>query len=246
MLTDKEQLRYSRHLMLDSMGMEGQLALKQSTALIIGLGGLGNPVAMYLAAAGVGKLILADGDKIELSNLQRQILYTEQSIGDNKAEQAASQLLQRNSNVEFEVVDEMLSGEDLEYQVSLADIVIDCTDNLQTRQQINKVCVQQQIPLVVGAAIRTEGQLLVVDSRQNNSACYQCLYPQDEESAVNCQTAGVLSPILGIIGSMQALTAINILTGQAVATNQLTIFDGLQCNWQQFNLNKQKHCPICS
>lgn len=246
MLTDQEQLRYSRHLLLDKIGTDGQLALKNASVLIVGVGGLGNPASMYLAASGVGRLFLADGDKIELSNLQRQVLFDQESVGENKAEIAAEKLANLNEDIDIEPIDEFLDEESLNYYVSQVDLVLDCTDNIKIRHSINRVCHAQKKPLIIGAAIRLEGQLLIVNNNDDTSPCYQCLYPEGQDVALNCQTAGVLSPVLGIIGSSQALEAIKLLTGKKINYGKLHIFDGLSNQWRYFNLSKSEHCQLCS
>jgi sulfur carrier protein ThiS adenylyltransferase len=247
MLSDQEQLRYSRHLLLNSVGEQGQVKLKNASVLIIGLGGLGSPVSLYLAAAGVGKLFLADGDKLDITNLQRQVLYTSADVDENKAELAERRLSELNPEIDIEAIDEMLDQEDLDYYLEQVDLVIDCTDNLTTRKMINQACWQAKKPLVIGAAIRTEGQLIVVDPRQQNCACYQCLLGENSnEQAMNCQTAGVLGPVLGIIGSMQALEAVKLILGHPVTTNKIKLFDGLSASWQEFKINKQVSCSVCN
>jgi sulfur carrier protein ThiS adenylyltransferase len=247
MLSPQEQLRYSRHLLLNNVGEQGQLKLKNASVLIVGLGGLGNPVSLYLAAAGVGKLFLADGDKLDITNLQRQVMFTTEQVGENKAELAAAHLTALNPEIDIEVFDEMLDSEQLSYYLDEVDLVVDCTDNLATRKMINKACWQQQTPLVTGAAIRSEGQLMVVDPRQQDSACYQCLLGEDaQEQQLNCQTAGVLGPVLGIIGSMQALEAIKLILGKEVVTNKLKLFDAMSLSWQEFKLPKRADCSVCN
>jgi len=247
MLSQNEQLRYSRQIMLNKIGEQGQIALQDAKVLIVGMGGLGNPVSLYLAAAGVGTLFVADGDKVELTNLQRQILFSENDIGTNKAEIAAEKLHQHNSDINLEVIDEMLDGELAKYYISQVDVVIDCTDNIATRYLLNQVCVEQKVPLIVGAATGFDGQQLVVDPRNPDSACYQCLFPASEKApSNNCQTVGIVGPVLAIVAGMQSLQAIKLLTGNTIHINQLNMFDGLSNQWQQFSLKKQDNCPVCS
>jgi sulfur carrier protein ThiS adenylyltransferase len=247
MLSQNEQLRYSRQIMLNKIGENGQLALKEAKVLIVGMGGLGNPVSLYLAAAGVGTLFLADGDKVDVTNLQRQILFTESDVGNNKADVGAEKLQQHNSEITIEVVDEMLDTELAHYYIEQVDVVIDCTDNIATRYLLNQVCVDKKTPLIVGAATGFDGQQLVVDPRNPESACYQCLFPASEKAPVNnCQTVGIVGPVLAIIAGMQSLQAIKLLTGNAIHINQLNMFDGLSNQWQQFSLKKQGDCPVCS
>lgn len=246
MLTNNEQLRYSRQLLLKEFSDLDQMKLKNATVLIVGIGGLGNPVSLYLASAGVGRLILADGDKIELSNLQRQVSFTQAQIGDNKAETIAEHLQQLNEEIDIEVVDEMLNLEQLSYYSDEVDVIVDCTDNLASRLMINQACVTSKTPLISGAAIRMEGQIFCIDPRQPNYACYECFYPQRKiEPTLNCNTAGILGPVLGIIGSMQALETIKLLIEKPIPLNQIKLFDGLTSSWQQFNVKKRAGC-ICN
>lgn len=247
MLSQNEQLRYSRQIMLNKIGEQGQLALRDAKVLIVGMGGLGNPVSLYLAAAGVGTLFIADGDEVDITNLQRQILFTEQDVGTNKADIGAEKLQQHNSDIDIEVIDEMLDDELANYYITQVDVVIDCTDNIATRYLLNQVCVAQKRPLIVGAATGFDGQQLVVDPRNPESACYQCLFPASEKApANNCQTVGIVGPVLAIVAGMQSLQAIKLLTGNAIHINQLNMFDGLSNQWQQFSLKKQTDCPVCS
>jgi len=247
MLSNQEKIRFSRQTMLKNMGEQGQQDLKKASVLIIGVGGLGNPASLYLNAAGVGNIYLADGDNIELSNLHRQILFTETDIGQNKADTSAEKLQQLNSATNIEVLDEMLDAELADYYLPLVDLVLDCTDNINSRYLINQKCIEHKKPLIIGAATGFDGQHMFVNPNIADSACYQCLFPANKKPTENnCQTIGILGPVLAIIGGMQALQAIKFLTGHAVATNQLNIFDGLDNSWQQFTLKKQANCPICS
>ena len=247
MLTTNEKLRYSRQIMMKNIGDNGQVALSNARVLIVGLGGLGNPASMYLAAAGIGTLYLADGDNIEVTNLQRQVLFTPDDINKNKAEITAEKLLQQNPEITVEVIDEMLDEELCQYYVNQVDVVLDCTDNIKTRYLINKTCVTEKTPLIIGAATGFDGQQLTVIPSDEDSACYQCLFPASEKAPTqNCQTIGIVGPVLAIIAGMQALQTIKLLTGNKVQTNQLNLFDGLSNQWLQFNLKKQKNCPICN
>jgi len=247
MLSQNEQLRYSRQIMLNKIGEQGQLALRDAKVLIVGMGGLGNPVSLYLAAAGVGTLFIADGDTVDITNLQRQILFRESDVGNNKADVAAEQLQKHNSEIAIEVVDEMLDVELANYYIAQVDVVIDCTDNIATRYLLNQVCIDQKTPLIVGAATGFDGQQLVVDPRNPESACYQCLFPASEKApANNCQTVGIVGPVLAIVAGMQSLQAIKLLTGNTIHINQLNMFDGLSNQWQQFSLKKQDNCPVCN
>jgi len=245
-LTQKEQLRYSRQIMLKNIGEKGQLALQNANVMIVGMGGLGNPVALYLATAGVGTLFIADGDTVDITNLQRQVLFTDDDIDNNKADTAAEKLQQHNPDVTIEVIDEMLDSELCDYYFPKMDLVIDCSDNIQTRYLINQHCVENKIPLVVGAATGFDGQQLMVDPRNKDSACYHCLFPKSKNPPENnCQTVGILGPILAIVAGMQSLQAIKLLTGNKVHINQLNLFDGLSNQWQQFSMKKQKNCKVC-
>lgn len=251
MLTTDEKLRYSRQTLLSQIGESGQLALAKAKVLIVGVGGLGTPASLYLASAGVGKLYLVDGDNIELSNLPRQILFTESDINENKAEAAAEQLRQHNSHIDIEAIDEMLDDELCDYYFPEVDIILDCSDNMTTRYLVNKMAIKHQKTLVIGAATGFDGQCLVVNPEQAGAPCYECLFPQYVDGKVqsapaeNCQTIGILGPVLAIIGGMQALQAIKLIVGLPVNVQQLNLFDGLSNQWQQFNLTKQANCSTC-
>lgn len=247
MLTTQEKLRYSRQIMVNKIGEDGQNKLRQASVLIVGMGGLGNPVSMYLAAAGVGKLILVDGDTVDMTNLQRQVLFDEQDVGHSKTEAAADKLRKNNSDIDIEVVDEMLDAELAQYYIEQVDVVVDCSDNIDTRYLVNQYCVEYGKPFVVGAATGFDGQQLVVDPRHQNSACYQCLFPKTEKPpANNCQTVGIIGPVLAIVAGLQSLQTIKLLTDIEVKYNQLNLYDGLSNQWQQFALSKQAQCPVCA
>lgn len=246
MLSHQEQIRFSRQIMLKRIGEQGQHALKNAKVLIVGLGGLGNPVSLYLNAAGVGHLILVDGDNIEESNLPRQIIFNETDVEQNKAETASDKLRAQNSDSSIETLDEMLDEELADYYFPLVDLVLDCTDNVKTRFMINKKCVEHKVPLIIGAATGFDGQHMFVEPNNEQSACYQCLFPNNQNVAENnCQTLGITGPVLSIIGGIQALQAIKFLTGNNIDINQLNMFDGLGNNWQKFNVKKQPQCAIC-
>ncbi len=246
MLTTQEQLKYSRQIMMNKIGEQGQIALRNAKVLVVGVGGLGNPVSLYLAAAGVGTLYLADGDTIEISNLPRQIQFSEQDINQNKAEVAADKLNAQFPDSDIEAIDDMLDQELCDYYLPQVDLVVDCSDNIKTRYLVNQACITYKVPLVVGAATGFDGQQLVVDPRDNSSACYHCLFPASEKApANNCQTLGILGPVLAIVAGMQSLQAIKILTGNKAQINQLNLFDGLANQWQQFTMKKQKNCCVC-
>ncbi|WNC67806.1 HesA/MoeB/ThiF family protein [Thalassotalea nanhaiensis] len=246
MLSNQEQLRYSRQLLLNGFDEQQQLALKNSSVLIIGAGGLGNPAALYLAGAGVGKIIIADGDCIDVSNLQRQVIYQHTNVGDNKAEITCEHLRGLNQEIDIEAIDEMIDSESLDYYLPEIDLVLDCSDNLSTRYLINEKCIEYKTPLLSAAAIRFEGQLMFINPLASDYCCYECFYPKNKgEPSLNCSTAGVLGPILGIIGSMQALQAVKYLIGKSVNSNQVMLFDGLAMQWQTFNITKNTNCS-CS
>lgn len=249
MLTAQEHIRYGRQIMLNQIGEQGQLALQRAKVLIVGMGGLGCPVSLYLASAGIGNLVLCDGDKIEASNLQRQVLYTPDDIGENKAEVAAQKLTQQNPLIEVEAVDEMFDSELAESYLPEVDLVIDCTDSLSARYLLNQTCYELNVPLIIGAATGFDGQTMMIDPQQS-SACYQCLFPASKSSESvdnnqNCQTLGILGPVLAIIAGMQSLTAIKHLAKLPVNINQLQLFDGLSQQWQQFTIAPQTSCPVC-
>ena len=208
-MNDEQLLRYSRHILLDEIGIEGQNRIISAHALIIGAGGLGSPAALYLASAGVGRITLADGDTVDLTNLQRQIIHTQDRIGQAKALSGKIALAQINPEVIVEPLIQRLAGEQLESLVSEADVVLDCCDNFATRHAINAACVKHKTPLVSGAAIRFSGQLSVFDTRRENAPCYHCLFPEAEASEeTRCAIMGVFAPLTGIIGAMQAAEAL--------------------------------------
>lgn len=250
MLTTQEQLKYSRQIMMDKIGVQGQTSLRNAKILIVGVGGLGNPASLYLAAAGVGSLYLADGDSVEISNLPRQIQFSEQDINQNKAEVAAEKLSVQFPDSHIEAIDDMLDQELCDYYLPQVDLVLDCSDNIKTRYLINQACVTHKVPLVIGAATGFDGQQLVVDPRDENCACYECLFPSSLKAPTNnCQTLGILGPVLAIVAGMQTLQAIKLLVGKGTNNhaqiNQLNLFDGLSNQWQQFKMKKQENCNIC-
>lgn len=245
-MDDPQLLRYSRQILLPQFGIEGQHALLDSHALIVGAGGLGSPAALYLAAAGIGRLSIADDDVVEASNLQRQILHREQDIGRPKAESAQDHLRQLNPSLQVEAITERLQGTALEERVRVADIVLDCSDNFTTRFAINAACVHQRKPLVSGAAIRLEGQVAVFDMRDGSRPCYRCLYREEGELEETCAENGVLGPLVGIIGSIQALEAIKLLTGMGeTLAGRLLMLDGMTMEWRELKLRKDPECPVC-
>ncbi len=246
-MNDKELLRYSRHIMLPQMDVAGQEALLGATVLIIGLGGLGSPAAMYLASSGVGHLVLADDDKVDLSNLQRQIAHTTENIGMSKTRSAAMALEKLNDTIKVTVMDQRLEGRDLEEAVSAADVILDCTDNFTTRFAINAAAVKHKVPLVSGAAIRLEGQVSVFDARDSESPCYQCLYQEGDDMQLSCSESGVMAPLVGIIGTLQAMEAIKVITGIGqTLTGRLLFLDAQTMQFREMKLKKNPGCPACS
>lgn len=245
-MNDEQLLRYSRQIMLPDVDLDGQEKLLAARVLIIGLGGLGSPVAMYLAAAGVGHLTLVDFDAVDLSNLQRQIAHTSARIGVNKAASAAQSVRELNPEVALECIEQLLDEQALLDQIKQADVVVDCTDNFQTRFAINAACVAAKVPLVSGAAIRLEGQVAVFDSRDGNSPCYRCLYEEDSDD-LTCAANGVLAPVVGIIGSVQALETIKLICGfGSNLAGRLLLLDARHSQWRELKLPKDKNCPVCA
>lgn len=244
-MNDDQLLRYSRQIMLPSIGIEGQEQLLQSRVVIFGLGGLGSPAAMYLAAAGVGELVLVDFDRVDLTNLQRQIIHTTGSVGQLKVDSARQTLRAINPECRIETVSTRLEGEELAREIRRADLVIDGTDNFTTRFAINEACVSHQVPLVSGAAIRMEGQVSVFTG-QPDEPCYRCLYGSAAELDETCSANGVLSPLVGIIGSVQALEAIKVLTGSgSPLIGRLLVLDALEMQWRSLILKKDPACKTC-
>lgn len=246
-MKDEELLRYSRQILLPQIDIAGQQILIDSRVLIIGLGGLGSPVALYLAASGVGHLTLVDDDAVELSNLQRQIVHDEANIGQKKVLSARDKLRALNSACQVDTRTERLTGNALQNEVEAAGVVVDCSDNFATRFLLNRVTQQCKTPLVSGAAIRMEGQLTVYDSRLLGSACYHCVYQERGELQETCSETGVLSPLLGIIGSMQAVETLKLLTGIGESlAGRLMILDALSMSWREIKLRQDPSCPDCS
>ncbi len=244
-MNDQQLLRYSRQIMLPQLDAAGQQKLLDSSALIMGMGGLGSPVALYLAAAGVGQLVLVDFDEVELSNLQRQILHSSNDIGKSKVDSAQQTLAELNPEVKITTVNKKLDAADLINYVEQSDIVIDGTDNFATRFMVNEACVKTGTPLVSGAAIRMEGQLSVF-LNNGDEPCYRCLYREDGEEELRCSENGVLSPVVGIIGSMQATEAIKVLTGMGeTLSGRLLVMDALHMEMRTLKLKKDPDCPVC-
>ncbi len=247
-MNDAQLLRYARHILLDEFGIEGQEKLLASTALVVGAGGLGSPAAMYLASAGVGTIILADHDTVEISNLQRQILHQTSRLGALKAESGRDTLLALNPEITVETRTVRLAGDMLDTQIAQVDVVLDCTDNFATRHAINRACVKHNKPLVSGAAIRFEGQISVFDPRDATAPCYHCLFPEAEDlEAATCASTGVFSPLVGIIGSMQAAEALKVLShvGQSLK-GQLLILDAFEMDWHRVRVKRDPGCPVCA
>lgn len=245
MLNDRDFMRYSRQLLLEEIGPAGQEKLAASRVLIAGLGGLGAPAALYLAAAGVGALALADDDSLHISNLQRQILYATDDIDRPKAELAGRRLAALNPDVSLTILNLRLRDDALRDAVAQVDLVLDCSDNMQTRQAINRACVDAGKPLISGSAVGFGGQLTVIEPPYL-SGCYRCLWPDDAEPERNCRNAGVLGPVVGVIGTLQALEAIKMLAGMPSAlSGQVRLFDARQQTWRTFHLSRDPHCPVC-
>ena len=247
MLSDQQLLKYSRQVLLSDIDVQGQEKLLAAKVLIVGVGGLGSPVAMYLSAAGVGELVLVDDDVVELSNLQRQIIHDESTLGVQKVDSAARRIGLLNSENKVQCLDSRLSESVLSELLTTVDLVVDCSDNFSTRFMINKACVQHKKPLVSGAAIRMEGQLLTIDPNVDDSPCYQCLYPQAGNENLSCSDSGVLAPLVGVIGSMQAVEAIKVLVGMSgTLVGRLLVFDAKSMQWQSLKLKRDVHCAVCN
>ena len=243
-MNDTDFMRYSRQLLLEDVAFEGQKKLLASRVLIVGLGGLGSPAALYLAAAGVGTLILADDDNVHISNLQRQILFTSQDIGQPKSQAAQRHLKQLNPGIELQVISDRLHGEALNQAVSDVSLVLDCSDNMATRQAINAACVTHNKPLISASAVGFGGQLMVLTPPWEHG-CYRCVWPDENEPERNCRTAGVLGPVVGVMGTLQALEAIKVLTGIIPASGSLRLFDARQHSWRALSMQKSARCPVC-
>jgi molybdopterin-synthase adenylyltransferase len=247
-MNDEQLLRYSRHLLLEEIGMDAQERLLASTVLIIGAGGLGSPAALYLASAGIGRIILADGDQVDLTNLQRQILHRQSRVGMPKAESGKLAMQEINPEVVVEVINHRLYGETLEAAVARSTVVLDCCDNFATRHAVNRACVKHRVPLVSGAAIRFDGQLAVYDSRQSDSPCYHCLFPEVQDvEEVRCAVMGVFAPLTGIIGTMQAAEALKIVGGFGrPLTGKLQMLDARSMSWSEIAVPRNPSCSVCA
>jgi|SRR5690242_2928158 molybdopterin-synthase adenylyltransferase len=247
-MTDEQLLRYSRHILLPEIGVEGQEKLLASSALIVGAGGLGSPAALYLAAAGVGTITLADGDAVDLTNLQRQILHTTDSIGKAKADSGRAALAKINPQVKLVPIRQRLGEEALDPLVASSSVVLDCSDNFATRHAVNRACVRHRKPLVSGAAVRFDGQVSVFDLRDELSPCYHCLFPENAElEEMRCAVMGVFAPLTGIIGTVQAAEALKLLAGVGeTLKGRLMILDALAMQWRTIKLARDPGCAVCA
>lgn len=246
-MNDEQLLRYSRHILLPEVDIDGQEALLAATVLVVGLGGLGSPVALYLAAAGVGRLLLVDHDEVDLSNLQRQIVHRQSSIGKRKVDSAAATLSALNPDIQIETIDADLDPDALNTLVARADVVVDATDNFRIRYALNDACWASSVPLVSGAAIRWEGQVAVFDPRDPHSPCYRCLYGTGDDGALNCSENGVAAPLVGVIGTTQALETMKLLTGVGETLIGYVLYlDGKHMEWRKLRLPKYPQCPTCA
>lgn len=246
-MNDDQLLRYARHILLDEFGIEGQERLNAARVLIVGAGGLGSPAALYLAAAGVGEIILADDDEVELSNLQRQILHRTDTVGLPKAESGRRTLAALNPDVKVPPLVARLDEAELRDWARQVDLVLDCCDNFATRHAVNRACVAERTPLVSGAAIRFSGQVSVFDLRRSDAPCYHCLFPEGEDvEELRCATTGVLGPLVGVVGVMQAIEAIKLLAGMGEPlVGRLLCVDALSMQWQTVRYGKDPECAVC-
>ncbi|MBP6381157.1 MAG: molybdopterin-synthase adenylyltransferase MoeB [Pseudomonadales bacterium] len=247
-MNDEELLRYSRHILLPELDVAGQQKLLDASMLVVGLGGLGSPVALYLGASGVGRLVLADDDRVELSNLQRQVIHATARVGQGKAVSAAASLQALNPGVRTEVVAQRIDAAGLDRLVPAVSVVLDCSDNSATRRAINAACRRHRVPLVSAAALGWEGQLAVFDARVAGSACYQCLYPGGVgEDATSCAHNGIAAPVVGAMGVLQALQALKLVTGAGeVVAGELLVFDGLALDFHRLRVRPRPDCPVCA
>jgi molybdopterin-synthase adenylyltransferase len=246
-LTDDQLLRYSRHLLLNEVGVEGQEKILQAHVLVIGAGGLGSPVVLYLATAGVGRITLVDDDVVDVTNLQRQIAHNMADVGEFKAKSAMKKVVNINPDVQVVPVLQRADAALLDRLVSATDVVVDCCDNFSTRHAINAACVKHHKPLVSGAAIRFDGQITVYDSRSEMSPCYACIFPPDASlEETRCATMGVFAPLVGIIGSMQAAEALKLISGTGTAlTGRLQMLDGRDMSWNEVKFKRDATCSVC-
>ncbi|MDQ2989598.1 MAG: HesA/MoeB/ThiF family protein [Pseudomonadota bacterium] len=247
-MTDDQLLRYSRHILLDEIGIEGQQRLLAASALIIGAGGLGSPAALYLAASGVGRIVLVDDDEVDLTNLQRQVMHSTARIGQPKVESGREALLQINPGIDVVALRERAAGARLDQLVRAASVVLDCSDNFATRHAVNRACVAAGVPLVSGAAIRFDGQVSVFDPREPASPCYACLFPEGAGfEDVACSSMGVFAPLVGVIGAMQAAEALKLLLDiKPSLAGRLLLLDGRAMEWTSIGIARNDACPVCS
>jgi molybdopterin-synthase adenylyltransferase len=247
-MNDEQLLRYSRHILLDALGIEGQQRICNAHAVIVGAGGLGSPAALYLASAGIGKLTLVDNDTVDFTNLQRQILHTQARVGMAKVESGREALAAINPEVTLVPLQTRLAGEALSALIASADVVLDCSDNFATRHAINRACVSHRKPLVSGAAIRFDGQISVYDQSTATSPCYHCLFPEGESvEEVRCAVMGVFAPLTGIIGTMQAAEALKLVAGIGEAlSGRLLLLDALEMEWRTIRFKRDPGCAVCS
>ena len=247
-MTDDDLLRYSRHILLDDIGIEGQERIRAARALIVGAGGLGSPATLFLASAGIGRLTLVDGDTVDLTNLQRQLAHTQDRIGQAKVASARTAALALNPTLDVATVERRVDASALERLVAEADVVLDCSDNFATRHAINAACVAAGVPLVSGAAIAFDGQLCVYDARRADAPCYACVFPPDSGvTEVRCATMGVFAPLVGIIGSMQAAEALKLVAdvGSSLA-GRLQMLDARSMSWTEIRVSRDPGCPVCA
>ncbi|MFC3189074.1 HesA/MoeB/ThiF family protein [Pseudocitrobacter faecalis] len=242
-MNDRDFMRYSRQMLLEDIAVEGQQKLLASRVLIVGLGGLGAPAALYLAGAGVGTLVLADDDEVHLSNLHRQIAFSTRDIARPKAEATRARLAELNPDITLVTLSQRLAGDTLRQAVQDADLVLDCTDNMATRQAINAACVAQNTALITASAVGFGGQMMVLTPPWTQG-CYRCLWPDDAEPERNCRTAGVVGPVVGVMGTLQALEAIKLLSGMPTS-NTLRLFDARAHQWRNLALHRAVDCPVC-
>lgn len=247
-MNDQDLLRYSRHILLNEIGIEGQEKILEGHVLIVGAGGLGSPAAIYLASAGVGRLTLCDGDVVDMTNLQRQILHREDRLGVNKAASAKVELAGINPNCDIQIIESRVDAGSLAALVADADVVLEASDNFETRHAVNRACVAAGKPLVSGMAIRFVGQISVFDPRMPHAPCYACFLPEDTETEEDrCVTMGVLAPLTGTIGSMQATEALHLLVaGESELVGRVLLYDGLSSEWQSVPVPRNPSCPVCS
>jgi molybdopterin/thiamine biosynthesis adenylyltransferase len=247
-MTDDQLLRYSRHILLEAIGIEGQQRLLDAHALVIGAGGLGSPALLYLGTAGVGRLTVVDHDVVDLTNLQRQVIHEMAGVGMPKAHSAAQRIAAINPGVQVEALVERADAARLDELVRRADVVLDCSDNFATRHAVNRACATHRVPLVSGAAIRFDGQISVYDTRDAASPCYACLFPEEADfEEVRCATMGVFAPLVGIIGSMQAAEALKLLTGTGESlAGRLQMLDGRAMQWTEISLSRRDDCAVCA